>query len=131
MALERRTPLRRTELRRGGQLARTGELRRTGRLERRTRLTVKPHSGRTPEEQAVWEQTKILVGHRSGWRCEARRSSWCSGDYEHAHHRLRRGQGGPDTVENTLATCHACHDEIHQHPAVSYEVGHLIRRTTP
>ncbi len=42
------------------------------------------------------------------------------------HHRRLRSQGGRDEAVNLLLAHHACHMSAHQHPARSYELGHLV-----
>lgn len=49
----------------------------------------------------------------------------CVGVAHHAHHMLRRSQGGTDEVGNLLAVCYGCHDWIHTHPAIAKEMGFL------
>ena len=66
---------------------------------------------------------------RSGEKCEARLSEACTGRGQQLHHRLRRSAGGGHTVDNILHVCRPCHDAIHGSPAVSYQLGFLIRRS--
>lgn len=61
--------------------------------------------------------------------CEARTPA-CTGNYEHAHHRRRRSQGGRDVVSNLVAVCLACHGHIHAHPEESARYGLLEFTTT-
>lgn len=44
------------------------------------------------------------------------------------HHRLRRGQGGKNTLANLLLLCETDHSMVHANPQKSYEKGWLIRR---
>ena len=38
----------------------------------------------------------------------------------HPHHRKPRGQGGPDTLENLVTLCPACHRFVHENPLEGY-----------
>lgn len=66
---------------------------------------------------------------RSQGLCEARCCDGCTGQYEQAHHRRRRSQGGNDTPANLVAICGPCHDYIHRHPAEAEELG-LLKRSS-
>lgn len=46
------------------------------------------------------------------------------------HHKLRRSQGGKNTLENLLHLCTEDHDRVHAFPAWAYERGWLLRRST-
>ena len=43
------------------------------------------------------------------------------------HHKLRRSQGGKNTLENLVLLSDACHGHIHDNPTWSYENGWLLR----
>jgi hypothetical protein len=60
---------------------------------------------------------------RAKYLCERCREA----PVEHRHHRLRRSQGGKNTLDNLLALCHDCHEIIHHWPEVSYYYGWMIR----
>jgi 5-methylcytosine-specific restriction endonuclease McrA len=47
---------------------------------------------------------------------------------EHRHHRLRRGQGGKNTLSNLMGLCNGCHTTVHRYPSASYDRGWLLRR---
>lgn len=56
----------------------------------------------------------------------------CVGLYEsgllgHRHHRLRRGQGGPNALWNLLALCERDHKLVHANPTLSYDRGWMLR----
>jgi 5-methylcytosine-specific restriction endonuclease McrA len=84
---------------------------------------------------------RLVVFARAAWRCQAAavlatRCTTRTGDafdpraleqLLEAHHRMMRSQGGPDTLENLIATCPGHHDQIHAHPEDSYRLGLLIR----
>lgn len=100
--LERRTPLKRTRMRRTA--------------------TRKPEGAQAATEAVL---------RRAGWRCEARLDG-CSRDHGLApHHRLRQAHGGPWTPENLVLLCQECHTDspaaVHRNVAWAYEVGLLIR----
>lgn len=67
------------------------------------------------------------VKERSGGWCEIGKEGVCTRDAVHHHHRLRRSQGGRDTVTNLLHLCKPCHDFTHAHPQWANEHGYLIR----
>jgi 5-methylcytosine-specific restriction endonuclease McrA len=48
----------------------------------------------------------------------------------HRHHKLRRGQGGKNTMANILMLCDGCHFAVHEFPSVSYANGWLLRKNT-
>lgn len=64
-----------------------------------------------------------LIECRADWLCEVCRTE----RHAHLHHRKRRSQGGPNTMENLLAVCSYCHDKIHANPKWAYDKGLMIR----
>lgn len=60
---------------------------------------------------------------RDQWTCQ-----WCKvpGGALDAHHRLRRSQGGADTVANLVSVHRTCHRYIHEHPDEARQRGFLI-----
>lgn len=77
--------------------------------------------------KGVSPKVRAEVLRRSQGHCEARIGEICTGDYEHAHHRRRRSQGGADSAANLLAVCRECHRHIHANPAWSEAQGFLLR----
>jgi hypothetical protein len=76
------------------------------------------------------EQVKAAVRARAQDCCEAqpyRPTLACSGRFE-LHHRLRRSQGGQDTVDNLLLVCSTHHAHIHAWPEWARENGLLRGR---
>lgn len=67
----------------------------------------------------------------NGW-CEANTPACRSGAHQgaHAHHVLRRSQGGGHDESNLVWTCFDGHTWIHAHPAEAVERG-LLGRTFP
>jgi 5-methylcytosine-specific restriction endonuclease McrA len=63
-----------------------------------------------------WCETEMWV-HSGPWR----------GRLE-PHHKLRRSQGGQNTMENVIMVCRPCHQWIHAHPCQAYELGLLVMR---
>jgi hypothetical protein len=61
---------------------------------------------------------------RSGGRCEICRDV----EATERHHRLRRSQGGLNSLENLLHLCRYCHGVVHRYPGLSYERGWLFRK---
>jgi 5-methylcytosine-specific restriction endonuclease McrA len=46
------------------------------------------------------------------------------------HHRLPRGAGGQNTLENVIFVCSACHEWIEENRTISYIHGWLVHRGT-
>lgn len=51
----------------------------------------------------------------------------CSLVAAHVHHRKLRSAGGSNRLVNLLAVCAGCHERIHGSPALSFELGLLLR----
>lgn len=105
MTLARKTPLKRTAMKRKPRRAKPG----SSEIEFRG------------EERAAIER-------RSGGRCEAG-TEVCTGKARVIHHRLLKSAGGRGGRENGLHICTACHVWIHQHSLVSYARGWMLRRS--
>lgn len=75
----------------------------------RRRVRMRPMGRRGERDREEMEAVREAVFARAGYRCErcGRRGSL------HPHHRLRRSQGGPNTLENLCSLCHACHRMVH------------------
>ena len=103
-------------------MKRSGPLRRLTPLRRSTPLRSR--------SRALDRTLRSELARRSQGRCEARWAVSCSGHGEHAHHLLRRSQGGQDALDNLAHVCAHCHAAIHANPERAYERGLLRRRTT-
>jgi hypothetical protein len=109
-------------------------VKRGGPLKRKTRLRAKtPLRRKTPlrnRHQGPKQYTKVRgwVRDRAGGMCEARIDGVCIDRGEHAHHLLRRSQGGPDDMGNLIWVCAPCHGHIHANPAWAVENGLLRKR---
>lgn len=57
---------------------------------------------------AVSSKTRREVAQRDSYRCRG-----CSQPYSEVHHIVYRSHGGPDTLENLICLCSACHDRAH------------------
>lgn len=90
-------------------------------IKRRTPLRVRRGPNR------LWRQVRREVEARANGRCEARIDDVCEGRGCHAHHLLRRSQGGANDPSNLAWLCAACHGYVHANPAWAYEAG-LLRR---
>lgn len=90
-------------------------------LTRKTR--IKTISERELERRIELEEVRPLIEARSLGVCEICR--WATG--VHLHHKLRRSQGGTNTLDNLLLVCSEDHEFIHSNPEQSYEKGWLIR----
>lgn len=79
------------------------------------RLTGKPH--RIPGE------IRLATFMHYGYVCQ-----WCEtpGGALDLHHKLRRSQGGRDTVANLVPVHRTCHRRIHEAPAEARQRGFLI-----
>lgn len=107
MTLERRTPLKRSPIKRtNAQLQRAAFKRRQKRKKNEFSTKVK-------------EQVRA----RAMNTCEF---PGCTKVIRHFHHRRRRSQGGSGEASNCLGLCLQHHDYIHDHPAESYENGWLL-----
>jgi 5-methylcytosine-specific restriction endonuclease McrA len=95
-------------------------------LQRHTPLRRTMFRRKAPKPSPM-KQAREAVVRRSSGRCEAL-TPVCTGRMEHAHHVVRRSQGGKDEPENLLACCAACHGYIHDHPAESFDRGWLRHR---
>jgi hypothetical protein len=100
-------------------------------LKRRTGLRscrpLRRVSAKKAARDRAYRGVREFVAERAGDLCEAQVVGVCRIYGGHAHHRLRRSQGGPDTAENLAWLCHACHDHVHRNPAWAYTAG-LLRR---
>jgi len=68
---------------------------------------------------------------RSRGRCEGRGfSELCTGYGTTAHHRLRRSQGGSNSLDNLAWLCHPCHTKVHACPTEAFRDGLLCHRET-
>ncbi len=89
-------------------------------------------SSRKPSTAERAPDVWAAVLRRSGSTCEIR-APRCWRTPVKPHHRLRQGQGGPDTAENIVAACDWCHtigpDSVHGMGARAYDLGLLIRST--
>ena len=96
-------------------------------IKRSTLPKAAPEQGLTERE---WHELRHLVWLRAGGCCErcgaALRSGWPG------HHRKRRSQGGPDTIENVVALCGDCHtdgpDAVHHRIEAARARGFLVLR---
>jgi 5-methylcytosine-specific restriction endonuclease McrA len=102
-------------------------VKRGGSLKRRTRLKAHSERGLVYLEELI--EMRPLVLARAGHMCEVRLEG-CEYAIAHIHHRLRRSQGGKNTMENLVGCCMECHARIHANPDWSYRMGWLNRRPT-
>lgn len=76
-----------------------------------------------------WWYIRTALRERCGGYCEA--CGWPLPDNEWAaHHRLRKAQGGKDTMDNLVALHHHCHNivpgSVHQEPQMAFSRGLLV-----
>jgi hypothetical protein len=114
--VERRTPLKRTGLRRG-----TSQLKRT-----RLQAVSKRREAEWPARTEMREQ----VFDRDGRRCvlAGKNTGPCSGTPLTPHHLLKSGQGGPYTLCNLVTLCAGHNTWVEDHPPEAYALGLVIRR---
>lgn len=93
--------------------------------QRRGATAWRRRRARTGLAAADYDDAGAQVAARSGGRCEARVPLVCTGTARVRHHVRPRAKGGPDTVDNLLHVCDACHAWIHQHPAAAKHWGWL------
>lgn len=114
MGLERRVPLRRTGMNRG-----TSQL--------RSKTPLRARSAKRRARDLVLAENRAAAIRRDDHRCQAAAAVIavaCAGGL-HAHHVIRRSQGGPDDIDNLLTVCAAHHQHIHDHPAEAKSLGFL------
>lgn len=112
MSLERRTPLKRSPMKR------------TASQLKRTAIKPKP-KGKAAAEQEFSPAVKAEAWRRAGGHCRfpgCRRTTWIV-----YHHIWRRGQGGPGTVENCAPLCVPHHEHVHANITEARELGLLSR----
>lgn len=114
-------------LRRSGPLKRSGPIKRSGPVKRRSAKTQASVAARTlfVKEQLAdrpyCEAGRLIEDDKH--RCDIHSSEM--------HEPLRRSQGGSIVdVNNSVAICRPCHRWVHDHPALSYDLGLLVRRGT-
>lgn len=109
MTLERRTPMKRSPMKRTArQLARS---------------PIKPK--RKVLDNEFTAAVKAEAWRRAGGHCEfpdCSRTTWIV-----YHHRWQRGKGGPGTLGNCMVLCTPHHEHVHSHGTESYERGWLLR----
>jgi len=73
------------------------------------------------------QRARVIVGQRSGGRCELAVPNVCLGPQHSVHHRLKRSHGGSWAPSNLLAACGSgttgCHGWVESHPAWAMEEG--------
>lgn len=136
--MNRRSPLNRTTpLEPGGPLQRRKPIAQGSGLKRSGKPSGKRPNPRRDRLRLVGEERKQLrldAYDRAGGHCEAGVSERCPGvislDAFEWHHRKLRSQGGDDTITNSLALCHHCHEWAHQHPEDARMRGLIVPRVS-
>jgi 5-methylcytosine-specific restriction endonuclease McrA len=68
-----------------------------------------PKSGRLRHDPAAFDELKLEILNRDGWRCQR-----CSKrDQLQIHHMVRRSQSGENCEENLIVPCNDCHRALH------------------
>ena len=89
---------------------------------RRSRFSPRPSHGQQAHYDAMNELRPQLV-KRSAGACKCGRNCMAMG--AHAHHVIRRSQGGPDSLENLRWLSLACHFWVHTHVQEARDLGLL------
>jgi len=71
--------------------------------------SIGPKPGRLRLHPVSYESLRQQILRRDGWRCQ---SCGTMTNLE-AHHREFRSQSGPDSEENLITLCAACHARVH------------------
>ena len=70
---------------------------------------IRPKAARLRLDPLSYETLRQQILGRDGWRCQ---SCGTMTNLE-AHHREFRSQSGPDSEENLITLCAACHARVH------------------
>lgn len=93
-----------------------------------SRKPRKPIAAKPARTGDVSPETRALVAHRAGYRCEVR-APGCSGRNLAPHHRRSR-KHGDHRAENLVYVCQDCHTDspeaIHRNVARSRALGLLV-----
>lgn len=102
-------------------------MKRGGPLRRRTPL--RPVSERRRASFAELDDFRNAVAKRALWRCEGATPACPPGSHvgHHAHHVVRRSQGGTNDPSNGVWLCASAHRWVHEHPAEARMMGLLDR----
>lgn len=87
-------------------------------------LTRKPSAHKLDYEAELDAITPALR-LRARNRCEACRTPLGLDEGER-HHRIRRGQGGTNTLDCLVLLCRRCHGWIHRHVSIAKSCGYLV-----
>jgi hypothetical protein len=102
----------RTPLRSGGPISRRTHLRRESPQHRARRR--------------VWAAATQIAFRAGGGVCVPQIAPDCTGKAEQGHHKLPR-RYRDDSAGNCLPACRTCHDFIHAHPALTRELGFILK----
>lgn len=69
---------------------------------------------------------RAALAERCQGLCE-RCGEWV-GDAFDPHHRIKRSQGGTDTLDVLAALCRRCHDDVEAHPAQAVADGWTVQK---
>lgn len=72
--------------------------------------SIGPKSTRLRLDEVAYENLRLLVIRRDGWRCQ---SCGMMSNLE-VHHIEFRSQSGPDAEQNLITLCTSCHGRAHQ-----------------
>ena len=62
-----------------------------------------------------WEQIRLEVFERDGWRCRRCPASLRGNNSRQCHHIIPLSNGGSNKKWNLISLCGSCHDKQHQH----------------
>lgn len=73
---------------------------------------------RSAEEEQAWQQVRLIVLERDGWRCRGCGEQAPRGELD-VHHLIPRSAGGEDVASNCVTLCDGCHAGRHPNQQVS------------
>ena len=118
---DRKTPMKRTAMKRG-----TSELKRTELKRGDTPMAKVGRKGKA--DKSTLTSSRVAVEDRSGGYCEFRILGQCQGEAVHIHHR-QTGHSNHE-LEALAHLCDACHRYTHLHPEMAYQNGWLVKHPT-
>lgn len=72
-----------------------------------------------------WAALRAAALRRDGDECTLHFRRLCFGPLD-PHHVWRRGQGGPDDIDNLITLCRLHHRWVHEHPLLGQSMGLLV-----
>jgi 5-methylcytosine-specific restriction protein A len=97
----------------GRAIEATREARASGRFKsKRSKIGIRADGSQLVRLWGVdWEEFRVQVFERDGWRCVDCKVSIRWGEWLDPSHDLPRGKGGGDTLDNVHCRCRTCHNK--------------------